>query len=319
MTITQNPSAPLVAVVGATGIQGGSVIQALADSNKPYRIRGFTRDAAKPVAQALVAKGVEIVTISLVVDNATDVLEAFSGANMIFIVTNFWEHMDVDRETAEGKMMIDAAKAAGADRVVWSGLPASTNLSGGKIKHLVHFDGKAAVTDYARQSGLPFVDVQAGYYASNYHTSRWTAPVKLADGTFAVRTLLNPTSRLPVIDMVRDYGLYVRQAFESPVFPNGSEVRTGEYISTQDMAHQLSQVTGKTVVVEQITLEQWEKDFEGLGMPPHILLDLSDGFKWVAEFGYYGGKPTSSVEGLANRPHSWMDFVKAADWSEILA
>ncbi|KAJ7741791.1 hypothetical protein DFH07DRAFT_964842 [Mycena maculata] len=61
MTISQleDPSAPLVAVAGATGNQGGSVMHALAESDRAYRIRGFTRDPSKPAAQALIAKGVE--------------------------------------------------------------------------------------------------------------------------------------------------------------------------------------------------------------------------------------------------------------------
>lgn len=85
MTISQDLSAPLVAVVGATGVQGGSVIAALSESDRPYRIRGFTRDPTKPVAQELAAQGVEIFAVSLVVDNATKVFEAFAGANIAFV------------------------------------------------------------------------------------------------------------------------------------------------------------------------------------------------------------------------------------------
>ncbi|KAJ6523306.1 hypothetical protein B0H19DRAFT_652197 [Mycena capillaripes] len=284
MTITQDSSAPLVAVVGATGIQGGSVIKALAESNKPYRIRGFTRDAAKPVSQSLIAKGVEMVTVSLVVGNAKNVFNAFAGANVAFLVTNFWEHMDVERETAEGKMIIDAAKAARVERVVWSGLPSCSKLSGGRIKHVVHFDGKAVVTEYARQSGVPFVDVQAGCYASNFLSPN-SGPKKQADGTFAIRLPLKPTAQFPVIDMVRDYGLYVRQVLESPVFPAGSEVRTGKDITVEDIALELSQATGKEVVFEQITLEQFEKVLVGRGIPPHMVLDQLDLYKWFDEFG----------------------------------
>jgi uncharacterized protein YbjT (DUF2867 family) len=84
MTITQAPSAPLVAVVGATGRQGGSVVRALAESDKPYRIRGFTRDATKPAAKELVKLGVEIVVISLVVENKENVYKAFAGADAAF-------------------------------------------------------------------------------------------------------------------------------------------------------------------------------------------------------------------------------------------
>lgn len=85
MTVTQSLSAPLVAVVGATGTQGGSVIKALAESDNPYRVRAFTRDATKPTAQALAKIGVQLVVVSLVVGNTKRVFEAFSGADIAFV------------------------------------------------------------------------------------------------------------------------------------------------------------------------------------------------------------------------------------------
>lgn len=89
MTITNASSAPLVAVVDATGQQGGSVIQALAASDQPYRVRGFTRNATNPVARALAKIGVEVVTIWLVVENREQVCEVFSGADAAFVSVFF--------------------------------------------------------------------------------------------------------------------------------------------------------------------------------------------------------------------------------------
>lgn len=59
-------SSKLITVFGATGNQGGSVIQAiLADSelSKEFKIRGITRDTTKKSAQDLAKKGVEVVTV----------------------------------------------------------------------------------------------------------------------------------------------------------------------------------------------------------------------------------------------------------------
>ncbi|KAJ7133503.1 NAD(P)-binding protein, partial [Mycena epipterygia] len=214
MTITQNSSAPLVAVVGATGIQGGSVIKALEESDRPYCIRAFTRDATKPATQELVKKGVEVIAISLVVENTKEVHQAF-------LMTNFWEHMDVDKEIAEGKLLIDSAKVGGASRVVWSGLSSMNKISGGKYVHIFHFDGKAAIADYGRQSGVPFVDVQAGYYASNLLNHPFLLLVKQDDGSYLMEWPVKPTTAMPLIETANDYGLYVRQVMEQPVFPDG--------------------------------------------------------------------------------------------------
>jgi hypothetical protein len=85
MTISQDSFAPLVAVVGATGNQGGSVVTGLEESDKPYRVRAFTRDASKPAAQALAKRGVEVVVVSLVLENKEEVYKAFSGADSAFV------------------------------------------------------------------------------------------------------------------------------------------------------------------------------------------------------------------------------------------
>lgn len=53
----------LIAVFGATGNQGGSVIKhILADAvlSKEFKIRAITRDTAKAAAQALALQGVEL-------------------------------------------------------------------------------------------------------------------------------------------------------------------------------------------------------------------------------------------------------------------
>lgn len=57
----------LLTVFGATGKQGGSIIDAVLSDAKlreEFTIRGITRDASKPAAQALAARGVEVVAVS---------------------------------------------------------------------------------------------------------------------------------------------------------------------------------------------------------------------------------------------------------------
>jgi uncharacterized protein YbjT (DUF2867 family) len=88
MTITQAEHVPLVAVVGATGIQGTSVIKALLESDKAYRVRGFSRDITKAAAEAVQKLGVEMVEINLVVENKEAVYKAFAGANYAFVSFN---------------------------------------------------------------------------------------------------------------------------------------------------------------------------------------------------------------------------------------
>jgi uncharacterized protein YbjT (DUF2867 family) len=56
----------LITVFGATGNQGGSVIDAiLADAqlSKEFKIRAITRDTSKKSAQDLVQRGVEVIAV----------------------------------------------------------------------------------------------------------------------------------------------------------------------------------------------------------------------------------------------------------------
>ncbi|KAJ6603089.1 NAD(P)-binding protein [Mycena sp. CBHHK59/15] len=319
MTITQAPSAPLVAVVGATGRQGGSVVRALAESDKPYRIRGFTRDATKPAAKELVKLGVEIVVISLVVENKENVYQAFAGADAAF-ASPFFEHFDADREIAEGKLLIDAAKASGATRVVWSGCEPASQISGGKYVHLYHWDSKALVTQYGRASGIPFVEVQVAHYAQNGPAPRMTLrPSKQDDGSFLVCWPMKPTTVIPVIDVAHDYGLFVRQVLEAPVFPNGSTVAAyGEKIALGDMVAQFAEITGKKCVFQQISIEEFQKKV-GAFVPPHFVLAMADVSQYLEEYGHMAGHTSTSPELLARRPRTWAEFAKVQDWSPLFA
>lgn len=52
--------------------------------------------------------------------------------------------MSKEKEIVEGKGIVDAAKKANVDLLVWSGLESVTKVSGGKYKHVEHFDGKVS-------------------------------------------------------------------------------------------------------------------------------------------------------------------------------
>lgn len=58
----------VITVFGATGNQGGSVIDAILTDpklSKEFKIRGITRDTTKKTAQDLVKRGVDVVSVSL--------------------------------------------------------------------------------------------------------------------------------------------------------------------------------------------------------------------------------------------------------------
>src|SRR5213075_611854 len=116
-------SKQLIAVVGATGQQGGGVVRALQAQGR-FKVRALTRHPEKHRALAD-----EVVEADL--DRPQTREAAFRGAHGAFVVTNFWEQ-GTD-ETEQASRAIRAAKAAGVKHLIWSTLPDVENISGGKL------------------------------------------------------------------------------------------------------------------------------------------------------------------------------------------
>src|SRR3981189_3134793 len=103
----------LIAVVGATGQQGGAVVRAL-QANKQFKVRALTRNPAKHRELAD-----EVIQPNL--NRAATLAAAFKGAHGVFLVTNLWEEGtdEVEQATAAARV----ANNAGVKHFVWSTLP----------------------------------------------------------------------------------------------------------------------------------------------------------------------------------------------------
>src|SRR6266566_7800840 len=111
----------VIAVVGATGAQGGGLVRAiLADPNGGFAARAITRDPNSDKAKALAAAGAEVVAATL--EDPDSLRRAFDGAYGAYCVTFFWAHYSPEKEIAEVQSMAAAAKAASLQHVVWSTL-----------------------------------------------------------------------------------------------------------------------------------------------------------------------------------------------------
>src|SRR5712672_3415973 len=112
-----------IAVVGATGQQGGGVVRALQASGQ-FKVRALSRDPGKH--RELVD---EVVEADL---NRPETLKAaFEETHGVFLVTNFRE-AGTD-ELKQATAAVRAAKDAGVKHFVWSTLPNVEAISGGKI------------------------------------------------------------------------------------------------------------------------------------------------------------------------------------------
>lgn len=84
------PDHKIITVFGATGTQGGSVVDlflARPDLQSKYSLRGITRDTSSSKAKALSSKGVEMV--SATVNDIQSLRNALRGSHGVFGVTNY--------------------------------------------------------------------------------------------------------------------------------------------------------------------------------------------------------------------------------------
>src|SRR6266704_5888586 len=122
----------LIAVIGATGHQGGGVLRALQASGQ-FKVRALTRNPDKHRELAEEVSEADL-------DKPETLKAAFAGAHGVFLVTNFGEEGtdEIKRATAA----VRAAQDAGVKHLIWSTLPDVEAISGGKF-HVPHFTGKA--------------------------------------------------------------------------------------------------------------------------------------------------------------------------------
>ena len=203
----------LIAVIGATGQQGGGVVRALQASGQ-FKVRALSRNPGKHRQLAE-----EVVQADL--DRPETLNAAFAGADGVFLVTNFQE-AGTD-EFKQATAAVRAAKEAGVKHFIWSTLPDVEAISGGKFK-VPHFTGKAKIDRIVKEAGfVHHTFVIAPFYYQNLVGV--TAPQKQADGSVGWALPLDPELRCIHMGDVRELGNLVAGAF---VHPN--EAGNGEYL-----------------------------------------------------------------------------------------
>src|SRR2546421_12648072 len=171
----------LIAVTGATGHQGGSVVRALQASGQ-FKVRALTRNPGKHRELAE-----EVVEADL--GKPETLKAAFAGAHGVFLVTNFLE-AGTD-ELKQATAAIRAAKDAGVKHLIWSTLPNVEAISGGKFD-VPHFTGKAKVDRIVKDGGFEkYTFVIAPFYYQNLAGA--LGPPKQADGSKGWALPLDPT------------------------------------------------------------------------------------------------------------------------------
>jgi NmrA-like family len=217
-------SPKLVTVVGATGTQGASVIDALI-VDPAYTLRALTRNTTSEAAKALIAKGVEVVQADA--NDVDSLTSAFHGSYAVYAVTDFFEPFGrggpVEGTRVETQQGINLAKAAAAtptlEHYIWSTLPDAKTISDGKFL-VPHFEAKNQVDRYIKNEPELWKKTTllwVTFYAQNYSFPMYT-PIFVPSAGKYIQLSSTPGS-VPILsvgDARVNIGKFVAAALAQP-------------------------------------------------------------------------------------------------------
>jgi uncharacterized protein YbjT (DUF2867 family) len=274
----------IIAVVGATGAQGGGLVRAiLADTASGFRARAITRKANGDKAAELRKLGADVVEADL--DNEASVAKAFEGAYGAYCVTNFWEHFTPAKEVSQARNMAQAARTAKLEHVVWSTLEDTRKrvpLNDPRMPTLMgeykvpHFDAKGDADALFAAAGVPTTYLLTSFYWENF-IYFGMGPKKGADGKLAL-TLPMGDARLSGI-AAEDIGRCAYGVFRQGKQWIGKRVGiAGDHLTGAQMAAEMSEAMNRQVGYNAIP----PAVYRGLGFPGAE--DLGNMFQYYAEF-----------------------------------
>jgi taspase (threonine aspartase 1) len=250
-------SKPIITVTGATGSQGGAVVQALLKRGK-FRVRAVTRNPESSAAKALASQGCEVVKADMT-DKAS-LVKAFDGAHGAFLVTDFWAscQCNAEKEIEQGCRLADAAKEAGLKHVVWSTLEdprpfldsSVPDLSDAPGRKVAHYETKEEIQHYIDKTGVPATHLMTSAFYNNVIT--FFQYQKGPDGSYVYA--MNCGRNKPFAWCAPEtIGESAAVAFEQGGQSPGNVIPClDEMLSNEHVVETVSKLTGKTVKYEEL-------------------------------------------------------------------
>jgi uncharacterized protein YbjT (DUF2867 family) len=256
-----NPTSVLV--VGATGTQGGAVVDHLLASDEEFDVHGLTRHPESDVAEQLADRGVTVVEGNL--EDKDTLRPLVENVDAVFGVTNFWEH-GYDHEVQEGTNIAEVAADVGIEHFVFSSVGGAERETG-----ISHFDSKYEIEEQIRKLNLPATIVRPVFFMQNFEEMRES----IKNGTLAMA--LDDGVSLQMID-AENIGAFVARAFERPDQYQGEAFElAGDEHTLEDATTVFSAVIGREVEAQHVPIDDLR---EQMGDEYAVM------FEWFNEHGY---------------------------------
>ncbi|GAA5907809.1 hypothetical protein JCM8208_001952 [Rhodotorula glutinis] len=310
-----------IAVVGSTGSQGSGVVAGVLSSTS-YAVRALTRDPSSDKARALVAKyqaevdAGRLTVVQASLDDVESLKTALDGVQAVFGMTT-----PSPSEVQQGKNLVDAVKASGAEHLIWSGLPSVAKLSGGKFPRIFHFEGKAVVEAYAREQLEHVTVLLPGGFYSNMSFPWYTQ--RKPDGT--IRFALMSQHADPAVgwtDSSVDLGVFTAAVLDKPLsLTSGKTYPVMAHAATADLVSEIERATGDKTVWEPLSKDELHAMMDGKPFGEVLEAAATDMFDSIdttpaahTSYGMFSRADDPSCE-LGVRATSFDEWVKRSGWT----
>lgn len=278
----------LYGVFAATGKQGGATAEALL--NRGARVRALVRNPDSARAQALKARGAEVVTADL--DRPETLAPAMEGLIALWFMTTMTPEAGAAAELPMGQALADAAAGAGVEHIVFSSVGGAERDSG-----VPHFDSKYRVEQYLQSLNLRTTVVRPVYFMENLPSM-----VSIEDDTLVLRQPLPDGIGLQMV-AVRDVGRVCATALMEPgSIPSGVVEIAGDELTGTRIAAVLGRAAGMSARYEALPLQVLDEQPDARAM-----------FAWFADLPAYRAD-FGATRGLAEGALSLAEWIAATGW-----
>jgi NAD(P)H dehydrogenase (quinone) len=221
-----------IGVTGATGQLGRLVVRELLQTQAAGDIVAIARSADK--AADLAAQGVEVRVAAY--DDRAALLTALGGVDKLVFISG----SEVGRRIEQHRNVIDAAKAAGVQHVIYTSAPKATTTS------LILAPDHKATEEYLAASGLNYTILRMNWYTENYlqqvRTAQQTGSIVAAVGEGRVASATRPDLAAGIVAVLTGAG------HEGQIYEFGGD----QAWTFHELAAAISEVLGQPVTYQPV-------------------------------------------------------------------
>ncbi|KIW94679.1 uncharacterized protein Z519_04656 [Cladophialophora bantiana CBS 173.52] len=281
-----------IAVLRATGVQGGSV----SDISPPKKQKAIFNPDRYNIGCLTPLDTAQF-------NDPASLVKAFEGVEAVYTLTNFYNPENQSNPLAEAQQEIaiaDAAKAVGVGFVIWSTVPSSILRTNAQCAFAHVVENKFYVSVYLKKIKIPHVEMYLGCYYDNWPNFKFLSIA--ADGVIEVtQPVTRPGTKIGMIWTERDLRPAVDailKNYRTKPLASGEVYCVGGYHSTADVAEEVQRQTGKQTRV--------------VTTPTSGFKDLDLMYEYYNDHRLYSEFPIPEKEtlGLGIEFHSMEDFAK---------